>query len=338
LRITAIDWRHGETVVRPGDEEWEHAKWVWRCSMITHMTAVHHLVWTHWIVANALASSCREALRPKHPIRLLLQAITYNTFSINHNSALSLFPESGMLHRMSPFPYDQLQAIFAHAANTWRHQTWPQVYEETQLPDAFKAKLPIFEDGLPVWQALHDFVAAYVSLHYKDDAAVSGDSELQEYWKFSCVPQYAQGLPPLSRVALTNQITRGMFDVTAYHELVGDVVVYTTDPAGAALQVRPGRDMADIQQFFQVNSLVAGTGTPMPMFVPSGEPGDEDWLSHLDTGEIAKLPQVSAIYKTMMDRLKQVSAQIHKRNGPGGGRERSFGQMDPLVLERSVSL
>jgi len=239
---------------------------------------------------------------------------------------------------MSCFPYDQLQAIFAHAAKTWRVQSWPQVYAETDLPEDVKSKLPIFEDGLHVWQAIFDFVAGYVSVHYTDDAAVQIDPELKEYWKFHQVPQYAKSLPPLSRASLIDQIASGVFHVTAYHELVGDVVAYTTDPAGAALQVRPGRNMADLQQFMQVNSLVAGTGTPMPMFVPSGEVGDEDWLPHLSTSDGKAFSQVSALYSTLMDRLRRISSEVKWRNRPGGGREMPCGYMDPLSLERSVSL
>lgn len=338
--LTAIDWRHGDKVVKPGEPGWEHAKFAWRCSLITHMTVVHHLVWTHWIVANALASSSRETLGPDHPVRRLLQIVTYNTYSINHNSALSLFPEAGMLHRMSCFHYEQLQGVFAHAAETWSFKTWPEVYAETQLPEGVKAKLPIFEDGLPLWQALCDFVAGYISAYYPGDAEVQADKELQEYWKFRCVPQYARQLPPLAKQALIDQIARGIFDVTVLHEIVGDVVEYTTDPAGAALQVRSGADMADLQQFLQVNSLVAGTGTPMPMFVPSGETGDEEWLPQLDIGLDGGRPfaQVSALYKTLMETLRRLSAEVRQRNAPGNGRPRPFLQMDPLNMERSVSL
>mmetsp|Transcript_15068 Transcript_15068/g.40622 ORF Transcript_15068/g.40622 Transcript_15068/m.40622 type:complete len:1094 (-) Transcript_15068:78-3359(-) len=341
--ITAIDWRHGNTIVKPSDTTWNHAKWVWRCSMITYMTAVHHLVQTHWLVANALSTSIRETLGPWHPVRRLLQVLTYNTPSINHNSALSLYPESGMLHRMSAFPYEELRRVFASGASNFRFRTWPQEYKDMTLPEDVKSKLPMFEDGLQVWSALYDFMAGYIGVYFKNDEDVTADKGLQEYWKFTCSPQYAQALPALSRTALIDQLTRGAFDVTAYHELVGDVVAYTTDPAGAALQVRPGADMADLQEFLQVNSLVAGTGTPMPMFVPSGEKGDEDWLCQLDLSKGGvhspkHFEEVSSLYRTMMDRMREISQDVRRRNAPGGGREMPFGQMDPLNLERSVSL
>eukprot|EP00445_Apocalathium_hangoei_P001813 CAMPEP_0203843458 /NCGR_PEP_ID=MMETSP0359-20131031/2600_1 /ASSEMBLY_ACC=CAM_ASM_000338 /TAXON_ID=268821 /ORGANISM="Scrippsiella Hangoei, Strain SHTV-5" /LENGTH=1059 /DNA_ID=CAMNT_0050758227 /DNA_START=66 /DNA_END=3245 /DNA_ORIENTATION=+ len=341
--ITAVDWKHGGKIVKPGDKDWEHAKWCWRCSLVTYMTAVNHLVISHWVVANAIASSCRETMSPFHPIRRLLQAITYNTASINHNSALSLFPAGGMLNRMSPFPYEELQRIFAVAADSYKFQTWPQEYEAVKLPEDVKSKLPIYQDGLEVYAAFHDFVSGYVNTYFPDDAKVTSDKELQEYWKFTCVPQYARALPQLSKQALIDQLTRGTFDVTGYHELVGYVVAYTTDPAGGSMQVRPGLDMADLQELLAVNSLVAGTGTPMPMFVPSCEPGDEDWLPQLDLTakggyDTKHFAEVSKLYANMMSEMKQISASVKTRNAAGAGREMACATMDPLAFERSLCL
>merc|ERR1719221_666520 len=51
MRITAINWCHGGRIVKPGDDDWEHAKYAWRCTMGVKVTAVDHLVCTHWIVS-----------------------------------------------------------------------------------------------------------------------------------------------------------------------------------------------------------------------------------------------------------------------------------------------
>eukprot|EP00931_Biecheleriopsis_adriatica_P033221 TRINITY_DN19287_c0_g2_i1.p1 TRINITY_DN19287_c0_g2~~TRINITY_DN19287_c0_g2_i1.p1 ORF type:complete len:1157 (-),score=244.32 TRINITY_DN19287_c0_g2_i1:492-3911(-) len=341
-RLSAIDWKHGGAVVLPGSKDWEHAKWVWRCSLITYMTAVHHLMWTHWIMANSFASSVRETLNPNHPIRRLLQVLSYNTFKVNHRSAMVLFPEQGELHRMSPFKYEELMRIFKFAAESYHFQTWPQVYEEMDLPADEKAKLPIFEDGLEIWASMHKFCSGYVGVYYATDDDVRNDAELQKYWTFNCVPHYAQGLPKLSRASLVDQLTRAMFDVTALHEFVGGVVEYTTDPAGAVMQVRKGLDMSDLQQFVIINSLVASTGAPMPMLIASGEEGDEEWLPQLDlTAATAKgaehFAAVSRLQQCFIEELKTVSGNVQKRN-MSGSREHPFRRMDPILFERSVSV
>merc|ERR1712048_127986 len=92
--------------------------------------------------------------------------------------------------------------------------------------------MPIFEDGIPLWNALHEFYESYVNLYYASDLDVQSDRELQAYWQFKCVPPYSNGLPPLCKRTLIDQISQAVFDVTGYHEFVGSAVEYVTDPAG----------------------------------------------------------------------------------------------------------
>ena len=70
-RLTAIEWCHGKRLVLPDDPDRKHVKFVWRCSILTHMTAINHLLWCHWIVASGLYTSSREYLGPNHPVRRL---------------------------------------------------------------------------------------------------------------------------------------------------------------------------------------------------------------------------------------------------------------------------
>ena len=38
--------------VFPGDEEWEHAKWIWRVSVLAHVTIGPHLTQLHWTIVS----------------------------------------------------------------------------------------------------------------------------------------------------------------------------------------------------------------------------------------------------------------------------------------------
>merc|ERR1712217_310725 len=148
---------------------------------------------------------------------------------------------------------------------------------------------------------------------------------------------------PVTKASLAKQMTHAIFYVTCYHKLAGGVVGYTTDPEGAGMQVRPNLDMCDTRHFVQVNSLVAGTGTPMPMLVPSGQPGDEEWCSQLDLSQedgtrAQEWTKVKELHKTFMHKLKEQSNAVRAKNVRGKGRVHPFSAFDPLILERSVSL
>mmetsp|Transcript_48852 Transcript_48852/g.91421 ORF Transcript_48852/g.91421 Transcript_48852/m.91421 type:complete len:296 (+) Transcript_48852:2-889(+) len=295
------------------------------------MTAVHHLVWTHWIIANALATSLRESFNPHHPIRRVLHVNQWNTASINYMSFWTLFPENGFLHHMSGFSYEGLGTVFNTALEIYKYQTWPEVYEACDLPEEVKDKMPMFEDGLPFWKILHEFYTGYVDLYYESDEAVLADTEIVAYWRFQCGPQYSRGLPALSKAALVDQMTHAVFTVTGYHEFVGNVIGYVSDPLGGFLQVRPELNMADKQHMIQALSLAASTGSPMPRFI-------DDWSYLLDLGRAAKVnryEEAMVLFKKMQDALKELSKTNKQRNET---RPQAFRHFDPEFMESSVSL
>jgi len=139
-------------------------------------------------------------------------------------------------------------------------------------------------------------------------------------------------LPPLTKASLAEQITQAVFDVTAYHELVGSTCQYVTDPSGMALQVRPGLEMADAQQLVNMCSLVASTGSPMPRYL-------DDWTRLLDLGPKSpmknRFDDAKTLWSRLVDSLHAVSDQIALRNKT---REHPCRQFDPQFLECSVSL
>jgi hypothetical protein len=48
-----------DKIVLPGDEEWEHAKFAWKVSLIDFITIGPHLVHCHWIISNVAHIAAR---------------------------------------------------------------------------------------------------------------------------------------------------------------------------------------------------------------------------------------------------------------------------------------
>jgi len=59
-KLVRIYWSHGGMSVRPGDLEWAHAKWVFRCSSLVAITAVEHLLENDLIYSNIVSTASRE--------------------------------------------------------------------------------------------------------------------------------------------------------------------------------------------------------------------------------------------------------------------------------------
>ena len=55
---------HDDRDHRPGDPDWEDAKWRWRTSLMTAVTVADHLGATHYLVSNLMTTATREQLVP----------------------------------------------------------------------------------------------------------------------------------------------------------------------------------------------------------------------------------------------------------------------------------
>lgn len=299
-QISCIYWCHGERLVYPVDDDWEHAKWVWRCSLFLWSTAVFHLVHTHWIVSNAVTTSVR-GLPPVHPIRRLMHINTFGNAKVNQESLLALRPRHALLHHACALKYDSLQEVFITGAQDWRYQTLPDMMHASTLPDAVKQELPIFADGMKFWKTFHKFYQAYVDIYYQDDAALLADQHMARYWSFECVPQYRTGLPPLSKQALVDQLTHSCFHVSVYHQLVGDVIRYLKMPNSMVWHIREGQDMADAKAMLLTMNIATKTMRDMPELI-----GDEwffdVWAKHLIVPEDSSVQQ--QLVKQLLSNLK----------------------------------
>jgi hypothetical protein len=322
--ISCIYWCHGARYVYPGSEDWEHAKWVWRCSLFLWDTAVDHLVYSHFITSNALTTSVR-GLPINHPIRRVMHINTFGTCKVNQEALLTLQPRHALLHHACALEYaGGLAEVFVIAAKDFRYRTLPQEFEEQDLPDEVKKELPVYMDGLLYWRSLNTFYKGYVDLFYPNDAALLADEAMQIYWKFECVPQIqAGGLPPLSKVALVDQLTYSTFMVSFFHQMVGDVIRYLGRPDGMCWHIREGEDMADAKALLLTMNIAAKTLRDMPEII-----GDAwyfgNWQRHLFEMRLTPFQrgQLATLLGYLKAELAALRTQVEERNSrrPDGSR------------------
>merc|ERR1711871_176893 len=76
----------------------------------------------------------------------------------------------------------------------------------------------------------------------------------------------------VTRKNLQLVLTHFVFTVSVYHELVGGVVEYSSDPTILCLKIRQGREICDPQTFLQTLAIVSGTGMKLPSFMHDATP------------------------------------------------------------------
>ena len=89
------------TVLVERYQDWEHAKWTLKSSMVNHMFDFVHLIEIHWTVAGSMAQSRREHLPQEHPLRQFLRPFSYNTIMINWAATTTLVTDGGAFHRFA---------------------------------------------------------------------------------------------------------------------------------------------------------------------------------------------------------------------------------------------
>ena len=268
-RPLAIWWCHGKCWVFPEETDWDHAKWVWRCSMMVGSTVTDHLVFVHWIMGNTVTVAARMALQPTHYLSLLLKAFTWRTIAINYGASNSLLPRCGFVHRASAFTYKSLVQALNDSVGLARFQTVRAMVAEKGMegPDV---QFPWATEALALYEVIREFVEDYLFC-YATPEEVLADPELEQFWKELENAPPGMVFPQRSYEGLVEIVSQFIWTVTGLHEAVGTVHEYVLDPTFMGTKIRPGTETSDVQASIQYLLILALTGLEMPALLDIGD-------------------------------------------------------------------
>ncbi|CAE7320799.1 unnamed protein product [Symbiodinium sp. CCMP2456] len=150
------------TVAR-GDKQWQYWKFVWRSTLITGITLVDHLHFTHFRTASLLSRAIRIKLPSDHPQRRLMSIFTFGSIFVNIQATHVLLGTNHLLHRATPFSHflklshkvpkmlddvtdaPSIQAIVEDAV--WNEKLSPKL-----------RSLPYYADGRLLWETIKKFI------------------------------------------------------------------------------------------------------------------------------------------------------------------------------------
>ncbi len=268
-RPIGIYWSHASKWVRPGDADWAHAKWVWRCSLMVGTTVADHLVGVHWLIANYVATAARVSLAPTHYLRMLLKPFTWRTITINAGACETLCPERGFVHRASALTYDSLTQAFGDSVGLMRFHTVPELVARKGA-EGMGNRFPWVTDALELYKVIRAFVVEYVEL-YATEEQIMADVALIDFWNHLNTAPATVMFPGRSKEAVINVLAQFIWSVTGLHEAVGTVHEYVLDPTFMGTKIRAGTEMADVQASMQYLLIMALTGLQMPQLMDLGD-------------------------------------------------------------------
>jgi hypothetical protein len=306
------------------DPEWEHAKWVWKCSMIVGITVKVHLVEIHLLYSNSITTIDREYLPKNHPLRGPFKQFNYRTAYINLGASLTLMTENGQLHRTTAFTANGLYEVFKFAFTHVRYAAFPRRFNGQmirELGDSY----PFGVDGLEFYNVTHKFVSDYVKVYYKDDEALLNDKDVTAA-RNNLNKLENSKVPALKSINdIVGMLTDYIIYVTAIHGIVGHVNEYLVDPTFVGSRIRIGSNQADVATSVYDN-LLAGMTT-------NNEPRLMNDFSHLLLRD-EHYDVTKAIFNKFQSDLLDLEQRINEKNK---NRKWAFNGFNPRYMASSVS-
>ena len=147
-----------------------------------------HQLSTHYLSCHAaMEAYCMGLMRnipDAHPIYKLLRPHMRYTMAINTKARESLLGPDGAITAIFSVGSEGQNVVLRRAGKKYS-VNWSNIKKNTKergVDDA--SKLPHYhyrDDGFKIWDAIEAYAGQIIDLFYVDDAAVSGDKELQNF-------------------------------------------------------------------------------------------------------------------------------------------------------------
>ncbi|XP_039504167.1 polyunsaturated fatty acid 5-lipoxygenase-like [Pimephales promelas] len=168
----------------PSDNEhdWMLAKmWVKSANFLVHQL-VTHLLKTH-LISEVFEMAMHRQLPLVHPVYKLLKPHIHFTIAINTLAREKLINEGGVICKISSINKVGMAKVIQSAMETLTYESlcFPEAIEARGMEDV--PKYYYRDDGMKIWEAIHNYVSAVVKIYYVSDEAVKSDGEIQDFVK-----------------------------------------------------------------------------------------------------------------------------------------------------------
>jgi arachidonate 15-lipoxygenase len=243
---------------------WRMAKAVVQVADSNYHEAVAHLGRTHLFISPFVMATHRQLL-PTHPLSILLRPHFEGTLNINNGAQSRLMAPKGGVDTNLAATIDCARALTVVGLQTYGFNSamLPKQLEQRGVDDPTALPLyPYRDDALLLWEAIQDWVRAYLSLYYADDAAVQQDLDLQN-WVAELLAldggraiDFGEAGQIQTLDYLIDAVTLIIFTASAQHAAVnfpqGDIMTYTPAMPLAAYAPAPSHSAQTEDEYFEL--------------------------------------------------------------------------------------
>ncbi|WP_019498926.1 lipoxygenase family protein [Pseudanabaena sp. PCC 6802] len=174
-----------KTILTPEDEslDWLYAKTCVQIADGNYHELMSHLCRTHFVM-EPFAIATGQHLPETHHLGALLRQHFKFMLALSKFARKTLIASGGSIDRILAGELSGSLEIIRQAFRTWRFDSFsfPQAIAARGMDDAQKLPhYPYRDDGKLVWDAIWQFVSAYLGLHYHTADSISSDRALQDW-------------------------------------------------------------------------------------------------------------------------------------------------------------
>ncbi|XP_056090801.1 polyunsaturated fatty acid 5-lipoxygenase-like [Rhinichthys klamathensis goyatoka] len=301
--------------------DWMLAKMWVKCADFTVHQLETHLLKTH-LISEVFEMAMYRQLPAVHPVYKLLKPHVRFTIAINAEARKSLISKDGIITQISSLTDKGKNEVIRKAMENLSYESlcFPETIEARGMEDA--PKYYYRDDGMKIWEAIHNFVSAVVNIYYDSDEKVQGDEEIQEFVK-DChhgmkeSPKFPKSLR--TREELVKYLTVVIFTASAQHAAVnfGQFDWYGCIPNSPSIMRKPPPEQKGKVDMKYIMESLPDRGcsrtTLGAVWALSCFQTDERYLGMYPEMGFTEEPVKEAI-KTFREELDEVTKEIKSRN------------------------
>ncbi|RCJ27372.1 hypothetical protein A6S26_13175 [Nostoc sp. ATCC 43529] len=309
-------------------ENWAIAKSIVQMADSNYHELVSHLGRTHLFIEPFVIATKRR-LPANHHLRILLEPHFEGTILINYGAHQLLIADRRQVDALLASTIESDRQLTVQAAQDYLHHFNDAMFPKTltsrgvdnisQLPE-----YPYRDDGLLIWNAIHQWVSAYLSSYYISGQQILADQALQN-WAKELISQQGGRLQNFGEDAsgtiktldyLIDAVSTIIFTASAQHAAVnfaqGELMTYA--PAFPLASYSPAPTNPDEQgDFMSMLPPIEQAKTQLKVTYLLGSVYYTQ-LGQYSNSYFKSKPQISSALATFQNQLKGIEKEITQRN------------------------
>ena len=329
-----------------GKYAWLIAKTVVQIADANFHEAVTHLARTHLFIGPFAIATPRQ-LSSTHPLNLLLRPHFQGMLAINNSAQDRLSSPGGGVDGLLSSTIDNSRVLAVLGVQSYGFNT-------AMLPEQLKIRgvddqqlLPVYpyrDDALLLWEAINEWVSAYLNLYYQSDEDIQKDRELQAWARElsafdggRVIDFGEEGGQIRSREYLTQAVTLIIFTASAQHAAVNfpqlGLMSYAPamPTAGYIPAISLGPDTSE-QDYLDLLPPRNQAQSQLNLLYLLGSTYFTQ-LGQYESGHFSD-PRVQAPLQAFQQKLQEIEATIQQRNGI----RRAYEYLLPSQIPQSINI